>query len=177
MKNNHDLILEKKLNKFAIVASLLVLTLVALMDKIKLNFGIDFSFLPGFYAVINVSVAILLLIAFYFIKNDNVEMHRNTIYVALTFSTIFLLSYVLYHITTPSTHYCGVGNIKVLYFVLLITHIAGAAISFPFILFTFVKGYVSNIVSHKKMAKWVIWLWFYVACTGPICYLMLSNCK
>jgi putative membrane protein len=177
MKSSHNISLEKKLNKLAIVLSVVVIVLVAMMDKIKLHFDVDFSFLPGFYSIINALVGFLLLAAFYFIKNKNVEWHRRTIYVALSLSTIFLLSYVLYHITTPSVHYCGEGNIRVLYFVLLVSHIAGAAVSFPFILFTFVKGYVSNIESHKKMARWVIWLWFYVAVTGPIVYLMLFNCK
>ena len=96
--------------------------------------------------------------------------------IALSLSAAFLLMYVLYHITTPEVKYCGEGAIRTIYFLLLITHVVLAAVSFPFILFTFVRGYTMQVEKHKAMAKYVFWIWLYVSLTGPIVYLMLRPC-
>ncbi|MCB0642507.1 MAG: DUF420 domain-containing protein, partial [Phaeodactylibacter sp.] len=57
---------------------------------------------------------------------------------------------------------------------LLLSHIALAAISFPFILFTFIRAYTNQFDRHKKMARWVYPIWLYVAITGPVVYWLLS---
>jgi putative membrane protein len=86
---------------------------------------------------------------------------------------LFLVSYITYHLVTEPTSFGGEGFIKIVYFVLLITHILAAAIILPFILFTFIRGYTMDIPAHKRIAKWTFPIWMYVAVTGPICYLML----
>jgi len=55
----------------------------------------------------------------------------------------------------------------------LISHVALAALSFPFILLTFAHGYTNNFVRHKRLARVVYPVWLYVAVTGPVVYLML----
>ena len=165
--------LEKKLNNIAYVVSAAVLLLVGAMRRYKIDLGVDFSFLPPFYATLNAITAVLLLIALYFIKNKQVAQHRKTIYAAMVTSALFLLSYVLYHFTTPETKYGGEGVMRSVYFLLLITHVILAAGVLPFILLTFNRAYTDQFERHKKMARWVFPLWLYVAITGPICYLML----
>jgi putative membrane protein len=81
---------------------------------------------------------------------------------------------VAYHFTTPETKFGGEGTIKIIYLILLLTHIVAAAVIFPFILFTFIRAITNQFDRHKKMARWVYWVWLYVAITGPICYLMLK---
>lgn len=175
MENNNAL--AKKLNFWATIVSAAVLLLVAAMRQIpRLDLGIDFSFLPGIYSFLNLVAAFFLVLALYFIRQKKVEMHRKMVFIALSASFLFLLMYVLYHITTPEIKYCGTGTIRTVYFVLLITHVALAAISFPFILFTFIRGYTMQVEKHKKMARWVYWIWLYVAITGPVVYLMLRPC-
>ena len=99
-----NLVLEKKLNRLAAVVTAVVFILVSLMRMPKkLDFGIDFSFLPAFHSSMNALTAVLLVAALFFIKNGNMEMHRRLIYAALTTSALFLLSYVVYHFTTPET--------------------------------------------------------------------------
>jgi putative membrane protein len=88
-------------------------------------------------------------------------------------SALFLISYVLYHFTTPETRYGGQGTMRAIYFFFLITHVVLAAVTLPFILLTFTRAYTNQFERHKKMARWVFPLWLYVAVTGPICYLML----
>ncbi len=168
--------LEKKMNLAAWVVSVVVLALVVLMRKYTITSAIDFSFLPPIHASLNALCAVVLLLALYFIKNKNIEAHRKAIYVALGLSVLFLLSYVLYHFTTPETKYCKEGTIRIVYFVLLISHIVLAGGTLPFILLTFNRAFTGQYARHKKMARWVFPLWLYVAITGPICYLMLYPC-
>lgn len=168
-----NLQLAKKLNIAATIVSVIVLALVVVMRRIHFDTGIDFSFLPPFHATVNALAAIALMFSFYFIKNKNVEAHKKANFLALGLSVLFLLSYVVYHLTTEATIYGGEGNIKYIYYFLLATHVILAAVILPFILFTFIRAYTGQIEKHRKMAKWVYPLWLYVAITGPVCYLML----
>ncbi len=164
---------EKRLNLLAYIVSAAVLFLVVLMRQVKLDVGVDFSFLPPFHATLNAVTALILMAAFWFIKQKNVQAHRRAIYAAMVCSALFLLSYVLYHFTTPETRYGGEGVLRYIYFFFLITHVVLAAAILPFILLTFNRAYTGQFERHKKMARWVFPLWLYVAITGPICYLML----
>ena len=170
-------VLAKKLNKYATVVSAAVLILVAGMRQIpRLNLGIDLSFLPAIYSTTNALAAVCLIRALLFIKQKRIAEHKQMMTIALSLSAAFLLMYVLYHITTPEIKYCGEGAIRTVYFLLLITHVVLAAVSFPFILFTFIRGYTMQVESHKAMAKYVFWVWLYVSISGPIVYLMLRPC-
>jgi len=173
MSQQINLPLAKKLNTAATIVSVVVVALVVAMRRIHFDTGIDFSFLPPLHATLNALAAVALMFSFYFIKNKNVDAHRKANFVALGLSSLFLLSYVVYHTTTEATSYGGEGTIKYIYFFLLITHVILAAVILPFILFTFIRAYTGQIDKHRKMAKWVYPLWLYVAITGPICYLML----
>jgi len=169
-----DIALEKRLNKWAYIVSAVVLMLVGLMRRYKFDVGIDFGFLPPFHASLNALCALILVVALWHIKNGRREQHRKAIYAAMACSVLFLLSYVLYHFTTPETRYGGEGILRTVYFFFLITHVVLAAVILPFVLFTFTRAYTGQYERHKKMARWVFPLWLYVAITGPICYLMLK---
>lgn len=171
-----NLALAKKLNIAATVVSLVVVVLVVLMRKIKLDLGIDFRFLPPVYSTINAVVAVVLLFALSAVKRQKIALHQRLMTLAMFFSVLFLLCYVLYHITTPETKYCHEGGVRYVYFFLLITHIVLAAVLLPFILFTYIRGYTGQVMLHRKMAKWVFPLWLYVAVTGPVLYWMLREC-
>ena len=173
MSQQINLPLAKKLNILATVLSVVVVLLVVLMRQIHFDVGIDFHFLPPLHATLNGLAAVALMASFYFIKQKNIKAHQTANFIALGLSTLFLLSYVVYHTTTEPTIYGGEGNIKYVYYFFLATHVILAAVILPFILFTFIRAYTGQIERHRKMAKWVYPLWLYVAITGPICYLML----
>ena len=93
---------------------------------------------------------------------------------AIGFSVLFLVSYICHHLFTGETSYGGSGLIKLVYYFILITHIVLAGIILPFILFTAYRGLTAEFHKHKKLAR-ITWpLWFYVAVTGVIVYLMIS---
>ena len=184
-----NLKLEKKLNVAAWIVTGAVLILVGLMRRVKIPLpdGWDFSFLPPFHATLNALTAVVLIAAFYFIKQKNIEAHRKAMFGAIGLSVLFLLSYVAYHFTSPEvifgdldadgilneTERAAVAGIRPYYLVLLISHITLAGLILPFILFTFIRAYTNQIERHRKMARWVFPIWLYVAITGPICYFML----
>ena len=168
-----NLQLAKKLNTAAWIVSAVVLILVVAMRKISLDLGMDFTFLPPVYSTLNGITAIVLCLALYQVKQKNIKAHQRYMNIAVISSVLFLLCYVLYHITTPETKFGGEGTIRYIYFFLLITHIILAAVILPFILFTYIRAYTNQIDKHRRMAKWVYPLWLYVAATGPILYLML----
>lgn len=167
--------LSKKLGVSAWVLSTAVLLLVVVMQKIKLPLpdGWSTTSLPPIHAGINALAALVLLVSVTFIKLGKVRLHRATMVFAMVLSVLFLLSYVAYHMTNDPTRFGGAGAMRTIYFILLITHIVSAAVSLPFILFTFIAGWTNRFAAHRKLARWVFPLWLYVAITGPICYWML----
>ncbi len=166
--------LAKKLIPISYVVSVVVIGLIAIMGVFKIETEVDFSGLPLFHSIMNSCTFVLLLIALYFIKKGNVEAHKNTMILAMVASAIFLVSYVLYHITEPPTRYGGQGPLRTIYFIILNTHILLAGVVFPFILISFIRGISYQIEKHKKLVRWVFPVWLYVTLTGPILYLMLS---
>lgn len=167
----------KKLDRIAYVLSAVVLALVVLMrGDYKPDLGFDTTFIPALVAGINSAVTICLLAALLAIKSKNVKLHRNLVNAAMLLSACFLLFYVLYHFTNYETPFCKEGIIRKVYFFFLITHIILAGISLPFILMTYIRGYVGDLSGHRRMAKWVYPIWLYVAATGPLVYFMLRPC-
>jgi len=168
--------LSKNLGVAAWILSTVVLLLVVAMQKIKLPLpdGWTTAFLPPIHAGLNAVAAVVLLVSLICIKLGKVKLHRATMVLAMLLSVLFLLSYVAYHMTNDPTRYGGVGTMRTIYFILLSTHILTAAVSLPFILFTFIAGWTNRFTAHRKLARWVFPLWLYVAITGPICYWMLK---
>ncbi len=107
------------------------------------------------------------------IKRGNVSAHKLAINGAMICSLLFLLCYVLYHFTSEETRFGGEGLSKIIYLLLLISHIVLAAASLPFILLTWSYGATNQFDKHRRLAKWVFPVWLYVAISGPVCYLML----
>lgn len=173
------------------VASVAVLLLVGLMRQYKLPVpdGWDVGFLPAVNATLNALTAVALLFSLYFIKQRKVVAHRNANALALGFSVLFLLCYVVYHFTTPEVFYgdvdhdgllsateeAAVAGKRTTYLVILLSHISLAGILLPFILLTTLRALVGKYEMHRKMAR-IVWpLWLYVAITGPVVYLMLRG--
>lgn len=175
------------MNIAAYVITAAVLILVGIMRRVKIDLGVDFSFLPPVHATLNALAAVILVVAYFFIRNKQVEQHRRAIYAALVCSALFLVSYVLYHFTTPEVIYGDIdhdgelndaermaaGSMRTVYLVILLSHIVLAGVSLPFILFTFIRAYTGQYNLHRRMARWVFPIWLYVAVTGPVCYWLL----
>lgn len=167
--------LYRRLSLAAWIVSAVVLVLVVCMQKIRLPLpdGWSTAGLPPFHASVNALVAVLLTVSVVAIRLGRVRIHRATMVAAMGCSLVFLLSYVAYHMTNDPTRFGGVGLERSVYFFLLGTHILLAAVSLPFILFSFISAWTNRFATHRKLVRWVLPMWWYVAVTGPICYWML----
>ena len=167
----------KARNKFArrgiVTLSVLIPVIVAVLFKVDLTEdGYDLTFLPPIYAGINALTAVLLIVALIAIKKKNMSKHQFIIQVCLILSLLFLGCYVAYHMTSSSTTYGG--DWGMIYYSILISHIILSIAVVPLVLFTYLFAWEGNYKKHKKWTK-IAWpIWFYVAISGVIVYLMIS---
>ena len=164
---------EKKYNKLIIALSVVIPLAVAVLFGIKIDLELP-VFLPPVYASINAITAILLVLAVVSVKKGKLKLHENLMKSAIACSIVFLVLYVLYHMTSNSTKFLGEGVVKYVYYIVLISHIILSIAVIPFVLITFVRGITNQIELHKKIAKYTFPLWLYVAVTGVVVYVMIS---
>lgn len=132
------------------------------------------TILPGLNAFINGTCSILLLVSLYFIKQKNITAHKNTNIVTFVLSSIFLVSYVLYHYFADETVFPAENPLRPVYLTILISHIVLAALVLPLVLLSFYHGLLMNVERHRKLVRWTFPIWLYVTVTGVIVYLMIS---
>jgi putative membrane protein len=157
-----------KFRKLIVAVSIVIPVAVAALFGIRVD-GIDFSFLPPFYAGLNGLTAVLSLVA---IKSKNMILHQRIIQICLVLSLLFLVCYVAYHMTSDSTPYGG--DMKALYYFILISHILLSIAVIPLVLFTYLFAWEGKFDKHKKWTRFAFPIWLYVAVTGVIVYLMIS---
>ncbi len=164
---------DKKLKQAIWAVSIVIPIAVAILFTVKIE-GLDLGFLPPIYASLNALTAIGLIVAIIAIKRKNRKLHQRLIQVCLIFSILFLLLYVLYHMTSDTTPYGGEGILKMIYFFLLISHILLSMVVIPIVLFAYLFAWQGDFVRHKKWTKFAFPLWLYVAATGVLVYVMIS---
>lgn len=144
--------------------------------------------LPKLNAIINGTCTILLLLSLYFISQKNILMHKRINILTFALSALFLISYVVFHYFAPETKFGDLdhngfiseqekllaGNLRYVYYTILITHIVLAAAVLPLILLSFFRGIKMQVERHKKLVRWSYPIWLYVTSSGVIVYLMIS---
>jgi putative membrane protein len=156
-----------------IALSIFIPLAVAVLFVVKIP-GYDLSFLPAIYAGINGVTAVLLVFGLIAARNRNFGLHEMVMKTCIGLSALFLILYILYHMTSDPTHYGGTVGWKYVYFFILITHIILSVAVIPLVLFTFVRALSGNFQRHRALAKWTFPIWLYVAVTGVVVYLMIS---
>lgn len=130
--------------------------------------------LPAVNAALNSLTAMALLVGFYFIRQKNVLAHRAAMGTAFVLGSLFLISYVAYHSQVTNTHFGGEGAIRMVYFLLLLTHISLAAVTVALVLFTLYFALTGQYTKHRRIARWTFPIWLYVSITGVIVYFMIA---
>jgi len=131
------------------------------------------SDLPALNATLNATAATLLVIGYLLIRKGRVQQHRRVMIAAFATSTLFLVSYVIYHANVGSRPFPGTGPIRTIYLTILLTHIVLAIVIVPMALITLTRGLRARFDRHVPIARWTLPLWLYVSVTGVIVYLML----
>ncbi|HSY11806.1 MAG TPA: DUF420 domain-containing protein [Verrucomicrobiae bacterium] len=132
------------------------------------------TFFPALDAVLNGSSAVLIGSGLYCIKRGRREAHKRMMLAAFVTSTLFLISYLYYHLVLHGlTHFQGQGLSRPFYFALLTSHTILAAVVVPFILITLARALKGKFAKHKAIAPYTFAIWMYVSVTGVIIYIML----
>jgi len=129
--------------------------------------------LPAVNAILNATSAVFLSLGFLQIKNKRIDSHRNFMLLAFGASTLFLMSYLVYHGNVGSKPYLGHGIMRGIYFAILIPHVILAAAVLPLSFITLFRGLKMDVERHRRIAKITFPIWLFVSVTGVIVYLML----
>ena len=181
---------DKKASWLIITFSIIVFSAVVLLSKVKIDveLGFDVHFFALINAMVNSWVAVLLILAFLAVKKKKYETHKKLMLIAMSLSILFLLSYICHHLFAGDTKFGDInhdgivssvektaaGTLRIIYFIILATHIPLAGLILPFILFTAYRALIGEYPEHKKLAR-ITWpVWFYVAVTGVIVYVLIS---
>ena len=134
---------------------------------------IEVTSLPALNATLNSLSAVLLMTGYAFIRTGNQSAHRTSMLAACASSTLFLISYLVYHFHVGSVPFKGQGLIRAVYFTILISHTILATAVVPLAIITLLRGLQENFVKHRRIARWTFPIWLYVSLTGVIVYWML----
>jgi len=172
---------DKSIARFITGISIFVFAVILILQSKMFNIFPDKDaipswvfFLPAFNAIINGTCSILLLFSLYFIKRKDIATHKKLNITTFILSSVFLLSYIIFHATGIKTTYGGEGAVRMVYYFILITHIILAAIVLPLVLFSFYRGLRMDVERHRKLVRWSYPIWLYVTVSGVIVYLMIS---
>lgn len=179
------------MNKTIIIILSIVVPLVIATLFFSINTATDALWihsLPLVNAVINGVCALVLVSAVYFIKSGNENTHKALMKLAFVLGFLFIISYVTYHASVPSTKFGDlngngvletieleeIGSMRIVYLALLLSHILMAVLALPLILTAFAYGLKGERVKHKKIVKFTFPVWLYVSITGVLVYLLIS---
>ena len=188
MLNAGNEALYKKIVIIVSIAIPLVIAFLILVPQTGNLGNFDVTAFPGINASLNSLTAVCLVGALIAIKNKNITVHRTFMSTAFVLSSCFLVLYVLYHFQGAATKYgdtdhdgivsglekAAAGSMRLVYFLILISHIVLAAICLPFILFSFYYSLSGQIEKHKRLVKFAYPIWLFVAVSGVVVYFMIS---
>lgn len=167
---------DKRARTLILLVSVVIFIAIVVLDRVKLNVDLGFNehVFARINAIINTIVACMLVLGLITAKQGRYTTHKYIMLTAIGLSILFLAFYICHHLFAGETKYGGEGTIRYFYYLILATHIILAAIILPFILFTAYRALINENAKHRKLAK-ITWpIWFYVALTGPLVYLMIS---
>jgi len=131
------------------------------------------SDLPALNATLNGMAGCCLVAGYVCIRRGRRGAHRACMTAALVASSLFLVSYVVYHANAGSRPFPGTGIARPVYFTILITHVVLAAVILPMAIITLARALRGRFDRHRRIARWTLPLWLYVSVTGVVIYWML----
>jgi putative membrane protein len=149
--------------------------LIYLREPAPEESSFNLRFLPAVNALLNSLSASCLVLGYLAIRNGNRSRHIKMMLSALTFSFLFLISYLTYHAFHGDTSFEGEGWLRTLYFFILISHVSLSVVVLPLVLTTVYYAATGNFNQHPKIARVTLPLWLYVSVTGVLVYLMLYH--
>ena len=135
--------------------------------------AVDYNIFPGLNAALNGASAVLITSARILIHQKKILLHRAFMIAAVITSSLFLISYVTYHLHVRSVHFPGQGWARPLYFTILISHTFLAVTVVPLVMTSLILGLRERFDRHRRISRWTFPIWLYVSVTGVVVYVML----
>ena len=129
--------------------------------------------LPALNACLNGVSTILLSAGYYFIRSKKQAAHRNCMLAAFVTSSLFLISYLVYHFNAGRTEFREPAWFRPIYLAILLTHTVLAVAIVPLVLITLHRAVKQRFELHRKIARWTWPIWMYVSVTGVLIYFLL----
>jgi len=166
---------QKKSNVFINTISIVVPVVVAILLGIpaKFDLGAWTKSLPHVIGTINSLTTLTLILGLVFIKLKKVHLHQSMMTVSFGLGGLFLICYILYHLTNPANKFNGEGFIKTVYFFILFTHILFSLVVLPLVLRAMYYASTKKFAAHKKIVRFAYPIWLYVSITGVMVYLFV----
>lgn len=134
---------------------------------------IDYHTLPAVNAILNATATVLLLWGYTMIRQRRQLAHQRIMISAFVVSTLFLISYLVYHAHVGSVKYTETGILRIIYYTILLTHVLLAFAVPPLAILSLWRGWTAQYAKHRRISKITFPVWLYVSVTGVIVYLML----
>ena len=131
------------------------------------------SALPSLNAFLNTTSALLLVTGWWLIRSGRRDAHRRAMLAAFAASSLFLVSYLVYHAQVGSVRFAGTGAVRTVYFTLLLSHTVLAVLIVPLVLVTLSRGLRGRFDAHRRLARYTLPLWLWVSVSGVLVYWML----
>jgi putative membrane protein len=132
------------------------------------------GFLPALNAILNGCASAFLVAGFVAVRRRRYAAHIKLMFGALICSTLFLISYVVYHNFHGDTKFLGTGIVRPIYFFILISHIILSAVVVPLILTTLYLALAGKLATHRRVSRYTFPVWLYVSVTGVLIFAMLK---
>lgn len=133
------------------------------------------GYLSYINACLNLMSTLCIISGILAIKERRVKSHKKWMIAAFSFSAMFLISYIIYHHFHGDSKFEGTGIIRVIYLIILVSHILLSVVALPMVLGSFTLGLMGRLDKHKKLARWTYPIWLYVSITGVVVVVMLKT--
>jgi putative membrane protein len=166
---------QKRSNNFINIISIIIPLVVAILLGLpaKLDLGGWTRSLPHVIGTINSLTTLALILGFVFIKLKKINLHQSMMTISFGLGGLFLICYILYHLTNPANKFNGAGFVRGLYLFILATHIIFSLVVLPLVLRAMYFAATGQFAAHRKIVRFAYPIWLYVSVTGVLVYLFV----
>lgn len=177
MSGSGEMSVDKTSNTAINVVSVIIPVVVALLLGIptKIDLGTWTKSLPHVVGTINTLTTIALVFGFVFIKMRRIGLHKAMMSLSFGLGVVFLVCYVIYHLTNPSNRFAHEGFVRYLYLFILISHVGLSLVVLPLVLRTMYFSWRERFAEHRRVARFAFPIWLYVSATGVLVYAFVYH--
>lgn len=148
-----------------------------------------FTYLLPFSFALNTLSLLLIPAAIFAANRQKQQLHRRLMLFLFLAISLFYLSDITYYLAENPTSFAdanadklisteekhAVGNLRLIYFLLFLTHTIGGIFLSPLLLLTYYFLLSNQFLRYKKIRPLTLSLWFYTAATYVVLFWMMRT--